>query len=68
MNEFFKSIIGKCFLYTLLCVCIFGAILIVSMFIIGNTNIFEWETPWRFAVILFTFFAYAITIANIEIK
>lgn len=23
MNEFLKSIVGKCFLYTLLCVCIF---------------------------------------------
>ena len=68
MNEFFKSVIGKCFLYTLLCVCIFAVMTMIGMFVIGNTKIFEWETPWRFAVVLFTLFASAIVIANIEIK
>lgn len=33
MNEFFKSIIGKCFLYTLLFVCCFAVVYFIGWFI-----------------------------------
>ena len=50
MNRFFKTVIGKCFLYTLLCICIFAALILLGCFIAGNTNVFEWQEIGRFSI------------------
>jgi hypothetical protein len=47
MNEFFKSVVGKCFLYTLLCICIFASLILLGCFVAGNTNVFEWQEIGR---------------------
>ena len=36
MKEFLKSILGKCFLYTLLCVCVFMVFYTVFWFILND--------------------------------
>jgi hypothetical protein len=51
MKEFFKSTIGKCFLYTLLCIFIFTATTLIGCFVAGNTNVFEWPSAGRMGVI-----------------
>jgi hypothetical protein len=51
MKEFFKSTIGKCFLYTLLCICIFTAMTLIGCYVAGNTNVFEWYSSMRFLII-----------------
>ena len=62
MNKFFKSIIGKCFLYTLLFVGVFSALILFGCFIAGNTNVFEWQEIGRFLV---TLISVAVTIGVI---
>ena len=52
MNEFFKSTLGKCFLYTLLCICVFSVNTLIGMFIAGNTNLFEWHEIGRFVLVV----------------
>ena len=52
MNEFFKSIIGKCFLYTLLCIFVFASLTLLGCFIVGNTNVFEWHEIGRFVLVV----------------
>jgi hypothetical protein len=51
MKEFFKSTIGKCFSYTLLCIFIFAAMTLIGCFVAGNTNVFEWYSSMRFLII-----------------
>ena len=52
MNDFFKSRLGKCFLYTLLYICIFLTLILFGCFISGNTNIMEWQEIGRFLITL----------------
>lgn len=65
MNEFFKSIIGKCFLYTLLFVGVFSSLILLGCFIAGNTNVFEWAEIGRFLTALISV---AVTIGVIAYK
>jgi hypothetical protein len=65
MNEFFKSIMGKCFLHTLLCTCIFLTLILLGCFIAGNTNVFEWAEIGRFLV---TLISVAVTVGVISYK
>lgn len=44
----------KYFLYTLLCVCVFAVIMLLSFFVAGNTDVFEWDNFDRFFIVLFT--------------
>mgnify|MGYP003640370105 CR=1 len=50
MKKFFKTVIGKCFLYTLLCICIFATLILLGCFVAGNTNVFEWHELGRFMI------------------
>ena len=52
MNRFFKTVIGKCFLYTLLCIFIFASLILLGCFVAGNTNIFEWNEIGRFMIVV----------------
>jgi hypothetical protein len=52
MNKFFKTIIGKCILYMLLCVFVFASLILLGFFIAGNTNIFEWHEVSRFVIVV----------------
>ena len=51
MNEFFKTIIGKCFLYMLLCICIFASITFASMFVLNNFDVLKWDIFWRLVIV-----------------
>ena len=66
MKEFFKSKIGKCFLYTLLCICFFAAMTLIGMFVTGKTNVFEWTVSGRVGVIVSTVVVSFLTILNKE--
>ena len=48
-----ESKLNKYFLYALMCVCIFAMVLLLACFIAGNTNIFGWESFYRFLIVLF---------------
>lgn len=52
MNKFLKSVIGKCFIYTTLYICIFLTLILFGCFIAGDTNVFEWHVFSRYLVIL----------------
>ena len=54
MNEFFKSIIGKCFLHIVLCICIFALITFASMFVFNRFDILKWGILFRFAIVFFS--------------
>ena len=50
MNEFFKSVVGKCFSYTLLCICFFAAMTLIGCFIAGNTDVLGWRYDGRVVI------------------
>ena len=52
MNEFFKSVVGKCFLYTLLGIFIFASLTLFGCFISGNTDVLEWHGLYRYMIIV----------------
>ena len=54
MNEFFKSIIGKCFLYMVLCICVFTLITLTSMFVLNNFDILKWDRFFRLVIVFFS--------------
>ncbi len=54
MNEFFKSIIGKCFLYMVLFICIFTLITLTSMFVLNNFDILKWDRFFRLVIVFFS--------------
>ena len=43
MEKFLKSVIGKCFLYTLLCVVLFTAVSFISYYFSEYTSIYKWS-------------------------
>ena len=55
MNEFLKKVIGKFFLYTLLCLVVFGVFTLLACFIAGNFNVFQWDLIGRIFICLFSF-------------
>ena len=61
-----ESKLNKYFLYALMCVCIFAMVLLLACFIAGNTNIFGWESFYRFFIVLFTLFLSASVIGYKE--
>jgi len=54
MKKFLKSKVSKYFFYMLLCVCVFAVVLLLTSFVAGNTNVFEWDGFNRFFIVLFT--------------
>tara|TARA_R110000787_G_scaffold260143_1_gene365404 strand:+ start:275 stop:481 length:207 start_codon:yes stop_codon:yes gene_type:complete len=66
MNKFFKSTIGKCILYTLLCIFIFLTLILLGCFIAGNTNVFEWQEASRLLATLISIAVTTGVIAYIE--
>ena len=54
MNEFFKSIIGKCFLYMVLCICVFTLITFTSMFVLNNFDVLNWDRFFRIVIVFFS--------------
>ena len=66
MKEFFKSIIGKCFLYTLLGIFVFASIILLGCFVAGNADFLKWHGVYRFVIIVFTIAITGIVIVNRE--
>ena len=66
MNKFFKSTVGKCFLYTLLCIFVFAVLILLGCFIAGNTNVFEWHEVGRTIIGVFGVLISVIAITVIE--
>lgn len=62
-----ESRFNKYFLYTSICVFIFVFVLLISAFIAGNTNVFEWDNSVRYCIVLITLSLTALVIGYDEI-
>ena len=65
MNESFKKLLSKCFLYTLLGICFFALITLIGCFVAGDTNVFEWNYNGR---VVITILSIALTVGVIVYK
>jgi len=54
MNESFKKLLCKCFLYTLLCVCFFTVFYLLMSFANTDLNFLNWKQIDRNNVVLLT--------------